>query len=295
MTEIAPYRPFHVRVAATTRLSPSFLRVTFTGDDVQAFGDHGYDQRIKVMFPLPEHGLADLSDGGDWYQRWRELPQERRNPIRTYTAREVRRGRGEFDVDFVLHGDGGPASAWAQRAAAGDSVVIVGPDGRYEGPPSGLHWCPGAATRLLLAGDETAVPAVCAIAERLPAGAVGRILLEVPEPEDALGLHLPPGVRVDWLPRDGRPHGELLEPAVIQALADLGVSGGEGSPVEDVDVDTDILWETPEDTTGEFYAWLAGEAGVVKRLRRHLVQEAGVPRAQVAFMGYWRHGRAEPQ
>jgi NADPH-dependent ferric siderophore reductase len=41
------------------------------------------------------------------------------------------------------------------------------------------------------------------------------------------------------------------------------------------------------------YAWLAGEAGVIRALRRHLVSERGIDRRTVAFMGYWRIGRAE--
>ena len=42
-----------------------------------------------------------------------------------------------------------------------------------------------------------------------------------------------------------------------------------------------------------FYAWIAGEAGVVKEMRRYLVRDVGIDRKQVAFMGYWRQGKAE--
>ena len=63
-----------------------------------------------------------------------------------------------------------------------------------------------------------------------------------------------------------------------------------------MDVDAGILWEVPADeavgrATSGPYAWLAGEAGMVKSLRRHLVQEAGLDRGSVAFMGYWRQGK----
>jgi NADPH-dependent ferric siderophore reductase len=64
-----------------------------------------------------------------------------------------------------------------------------------------------------------------------------------------------------------------------------------GQELDDVDIETGILWEVPEETSSGVYAWLAGEAGVVKGLRRHLVSEVGVPRTAVAFMGYWREGR----
>jgi NADPH-dependent ferric siderophore reductase len=66
--------------------------------------------------------------------------------------------------------------------------------------------------------------------------------------------------------------------------------------VDDVDVDTELLWDSPLDPdTGDFYAWIAGEAAGVKALRRYLVSEVGIARSNVAFMGYWRAGRAEAQ
>ena len=71
---------------------------------------------------------------------------------------------------------------------------------------------------------------------------------------------------------------------------------GTDNKVDDVDVDTELLWDSPVDpTTGDFYAWIAGEAATVKALRRHLVSDLGVARSNVAFMGYWRRGRSEAQ
>ena len=299
--EIQPYATFHVEVARTQRLSPNFLRVTFAGDCLAHFADHGHDQRVKLVVPLPGRGLADFPDGPDWYARWRALPDERRNPLRTYTVRAVRAGLREVDIDFVLHGDGGPASRWASAAAPGSRVALVGPDARYTGPyPGGKEWAPPAdATRLLLAGDETAVPAIAAIAESLPGDVPATVLLEVPHPEDALGLRTHPDVKVTWLPRDGAAHGERLIPAVRETTAALARAAAPAADADlsDVDVDTDLLWEVPAPAAAAaydgLYAWLAGEAGVVKTLRRHLVSELGIDRRAVAFMGYWRLGRAE--
>ncbi|GIH93306.1 siderophore-interacting protein [Planobispora siamensis] len=299
--EISAYRPFDVRVLRVRRLSPSFVRITFTGDDLTLFADKGNDQRIKVVLPLPDGTFSPIGQGSDWYQRWRMLPEALRNPIRTYTVRAVRQPAGELDVDFVLHGDSSPASRWATYAAPGHRAVVIGPNAAFDGPTGGQEWAPPAGTtHMLLAGDETAVPAIAAIAEALPADAQATILLEVPEAGDALPLDLAPGVRVTWLPREGTGegarHGDLLVPAVREALRELAVSGGAPAALEDVDVDAEILWEVPEPVSrpGDgFYAWLAGEAGMVKLLRRLLVQEAGVDRRSVAFMGYWRVGRAE--
>ena len=85
-----PYTVFAARVREARRLSPSFLRVTFTGDDLDLFADLGNDQRIKLVLPLPGCGLTYLPSGPDWYPQWRQLDDARRNPIRTYTARQVR-------------------------------------------------------------------------------------------------------------------------------------------------------------------------------------------------------------
>ncbi|AVT30669.1 NADPH-dependent ferric siderophore reductase [Plantactinospora sp. BC1] len=298
---VAPWRLFPAEVVRLHRLSPSFLRVTFTGDDFDTFADPGYDQRIKLVFPVPEHGFRHLPQGTDWYQRWRALPTELRNPFRTYTTRAVRREAREVDVDIVLHPDGGPygahgpAARWAFDAAPGDRIVIMGPDHGYLGDHGGREFQPALASRtLLLVGDETAVPAIAAIVERLPAHSRGEVLLEVPEPADVLDLPAPPLVTVSWLPRSGAAHGSLLVPAV-RAAAERLLPTDRPAPrdASDEAVD-DELWEVPVGLSdGGHYAWLAGESGVIRTLRRYLVSERGLDRESVAFMGYWRLGKAD--
>ncbi|WBB68509.1 siderophore-interacting protein [Micromonospora sp. WMMD812] len=298
MTEtlpVAPWRLFTVEVRAVRRLSPSFVRVTFTGADLDRFADNGYDQRIKLALPLPGEHTVRMPDGPDWYTAWRALPDERRYPIRTYTVRAVRPHLAEVDIDLVLHGDSGPATRWARRARAGDEIVLVGPDAGYRGDHGGVEFRPPATAQLLLVGDETAVPAIAAILERLPRDARGRVLLEVPGADDVLPLVAPPGVTVTWLARDAGEHGSRLVEAVAAAAGELLVAPAPpvAQPVPDVDVDD--LWEVPEEVPATpLYAWLAGEAGVIRTLRRHLVGERGLDRRAVAFMGYWRIGRADP-
>ncbi|GAA0794339.1 siderophore-interacting protein [Spirilliplanes yamanashiensis] len=271
-TVLAPWRFFVVEVVAARRLGPSFLRVTFTGDELHDFADNGFDQRIKLAFPESPVAEAHLPSGTDWYRRWRELPEDHRSPIRTYTVRAVRPQERELDVDIVLHDgvdQGGPACRWARRARPGDRVAVLGPVAGYDGDHGGIGFRPPAdGGPLLLAGDETAAPAIGAILERLPSDARGLALLEVPYPEDVLEIGAPSGVVVRWLPRHGRAPGCELVPAVQRAAA------GPDAPA---------------------YTWLAGEAGVVTALRRHLVAERGFDRAAVTFMGYWRRGRADAQ
>ncbi|GAA1583861.1 siderophore-interacting protein [Leucobacter aridicollis] len=303
MTDRQPYDAFLTRVLRITQLTPHFTRITFGGDDLQHFGIDGLDQRIKLLLPradgtFPELGLFDGPSPAmlDWYRRWRELPDEERNPIRTYTIRAVRPELAEIDVDFVLHGTEGPASAWAQAAAPGDELIIVGPDSRAASPAGGIEWNPGPARRVLLAGDETAAPAICAILESLPDDFSGEAFIEVPEAGDRLNISHPSGVTVTWLGRDGAPHGTFLEPAIAEwGARRLAGAVAQTDALEDAEAaDPDeVLWDVPEHVVGEDYAWLAGEAGVVTRMRRHLVRDLGIDRKAVAFMGYWRIGRAE--
>jgi len=300
----ARYRAFAVEVRRVRRLSPSFVRVTLAGDDLVHFHPAGDDLRIKLVLPLPGTGLGSFPRDDDWYGGWRMQPADARCPIRTYTARALRPEAGELDVDFVVHGDSGPATRWVNRAAVGDPLLVVGPDTRAvegDGPIAGVEFRPGDAHRLLLAGDETAVPAVCSILEGLPRTALGQAFLEVPTADDVLDVDAPAGVAVTWLPRDARPeapHGDALDRAV-RAWASEMVAGADAparddSEIAPVDPD-DILWDVPDPRAADrpLYAWIAGEASCVTGLRRHLVRERGVDRRDVAFMGYWRHGRAE--
>lgn len=317
LREVAPqpWRMFDVEVERVTRLCPSFVRITFTGEDLDLFADNGADQRIKFLLPAPCGGWEYLDrQSPDWFTSWRALPEERRNPLRTYTVRAVRPDLREVDVDIVLHGDTGPASRWANGARPGTPLVILGPNAAHPGSHGGREFAPPATSHaLLLAGDETAVPAIASICEALPSDAVGEVFLEVPHPEDRWTLAAPAGVRITWLAREEGEHGDRLVPAVQEAadrMLAMGVRataepaadpGAEpAGELEDVDVDHGILWEVPQDAAGRplaqdtvLYAWLAGEAGVIKTLRRYLVGTKGVDRKSVAFMGYWRRGRAE--
>jgi NADPH-dependent ferric siderophore reductase len=289
-----PYVPFPVRVRAVHPLGDSFVRVTVTGPDLDLFADNGDDQRIKLVFPLPGRPLPAFPPGADWYAAWRALPPAERNPMRTYTVRAVRPAARELDVDLVRHGDAGPASRWAGGAAEGDELLVVGPNAAHPGPTRAAAWNPPPGRPfLLLGGDETAVPAVAAILERLPADARGTAVLEVPAPGDVLDLAAPAGITVCWHARGSRPHGEALTAAVREVAGQLP-TGAAPAGLADTD---GILWDVPDQPApggAGCYAWLAGEATCIAALRRHLVLDRGLDRRAVAFMGYWKAGVAEP-
>lgn len=293
-----------VSVRSVERLSPSFARIELAGDDLADFGNDGptLDQRIKLLFPATPGVLPELT-AEDWYTEWLALPEDERPRMRTYTIRSIE-GEGiekRLYVDFVLHpGAHGPGSDWAGAAEPGDEILVAGP--KLGEPYGGIEWLPGDATRLLLVGDETAVPAIVSILESLPADATGSAFLEVPVADDVQEVSAPEGLQVSWLPREGAPVGGPSLAAVG------GLLGFEATPedVTSVEVEDPDLWETPDySSSGEEvagpangagngedgrYAWIAGESRMVTALRRHLVNELEMPRKQVAFMGYWREG-----
>ncbi len=310
MTQTATAEPTMIldqlEVTGVEQISPHFVRIEFGGAALADFGvdGHLYDQRIKLVFPPTSGRLPQVPSGYDEaFAAWYALPEAERGHMRTYTVRQVR-GEGidtRLVVDFVLHlaeGATGPAASWAAAARPGDRVVVLAP--RRGVAFGGIEFAPGDARQLLLVGDETAVPAISAILEQLPANAIGTAVLEVPADGDVLPVRHPSGVEVVWLPRGERQHGARLVDAVRDHFG--ASSAVESVPDEAIDPD---LWETPVySSSGEdvetpmavghdlagLYAWIAGESKVVTTLRRFLVQELEIDRHQVAFMGYWRHG-----
>lgn len=330
---------FEVQVTAVQRLSPNFRRITFGGYSLRRFGIHGstLDLRVKLMIParaadgsvlpLPEF----RPEQAGWYAEWLAMDPATRGSVRTYTVRQERLDAvyPELDIDFMLHfdadGNAGPAALWALHAVPGDTLTLIGPNNHAAHcvtaeTYSGIEWRPGLAQHVLLAGDETALPAISGILESLPSNMSGHAILEVPEAADFQDITTAADIKVTWLARSAgtgspRPHGELLQEAVRAAVPMPGWVGikspdqAAGPEPEDVNVDQDILWETPARMDAAaigasrnpdkpagvmpFYAWIAGEAGVVKEMRRYLVRDVGIDRKQVAFMGYWRQGKAE--
>ncbi len=247
-------------VAGVRRLTPHMSRVTFSGATLE---DQAPDQYLKVFFPRPRQSEPVLPaplDGGEvysWYKTYLAMPDDVRPPMRTYTVRALRPSVREVDIDFVLHGDEGPASAWASQASEGDKVALLGPHGLYD-VPEGTTW-------QLLVGDETAIPAIGAIVEALPAGTRAVVYVEIGDREDRQVFDTHGTVELHWIVRGSAPVGE----AVLDAVRKADLPGG-----------------TP-------YAWISGEANMVKLARRHLVRERGVDKRAICFTGYWRQGLSE--
>ncbi|MCH8613998.1 siderophore-interacting protein [Arsenicicoccus dermatophilus] len=296
---IAPYRLHDVEVSAVREVSPHLRRVTVTGALLDRVAPRTLDRRIKLVLPRRAgDDLRDLPRGCDWWAGWRAMTDP--PPVRTYTVRQVRPQRREVDVEMVLHDGAGPAGSWAATAAPGDRLAVALPQAHHpDAHDVGIAWRPGTATEILLAGDETALPAIANIVAELPESTTGQVYVEVPTSADRPGLRAPAGVTVHEVARDGRPHGTAL----LTAVRDTGQPAPPPQPGPrrrsrlDPPVPPgpdELLWEEPEPGPGSHYAWLAGESSVVRELRTHLLGERGWPRQRVAFMGYWRRGRVHP-
>ena len=240
-------------VSAVRAVVPSIVRVTLSGDELAGFTALGPADHVKLFFPDPATGELTVPDiGAEGMQR----PATGMIISRDYTPLRVQAagdGSTTLELDFVLHGDEGPASAWAARAAVGSELGVAG--------PRGSRLAPADLGRLLVIADETALPATRRWLELVPAAVPVTALFDVAD-DSVTGYFEGGDERVDaeWLLRDEGP-GQLDE-----ALRSLG-------PVD----------------AGTF-VFMAGEATTLAPLRRYLRRELGLPAEQVSASGYWKRG-----
>ena len=228
------------------------VQVTLHGAELAGLAVEDPAASVRVLLPEPGSDRLVLpswtgneflrSDGG-------------RPPIRTLTPRRVDPEVLELDVAVVVHG-AGAASRWARTAAAGGPAAVSGPGRGYAVPPD--------AGAFLLAGDETALPAIGQLLEALPGPVEVEVHLEIAAADARMALAERAGVTVSWHElAPGEPPGTALVDAVS------------GAPVDD-----------------GTHVWVAGEAAAVQRIRRMLFEERGIPRRRATVRGYWKHGRS---
>ena len=237
-TSARPPRPsLDLEVIEVDHLSDYLVRVRLGGAGVAQFEDRPEtDKYVKLKFTTPEP---------DAYQ-----------VTRTYTVRRVNTESQTIDVDFVVHGDEGLAGPWAAHASPGDTISLMGPGGGYSPNPD--------AAWFLFLGDLSAVPAIAAALEALPADAVGAAYIEVESDKAILELEAPRGIDVHW----------IVDPAhEVERLA---------SAVRD------LSWRD-----GHVDVFAHGERESMKVLRKALFDERGLERTQVSLSGYWARGRTE--
>ncbi|ASO20816.1 NADPH-dependent ferric siderophore reductase [Actinoalloteichus hoggarensis] len=269
-TVVRPFSLFYITATAVHALTPNMVRVTFGGPDLTGFTSGGLDQRVKLFFPLPGQEVPALPPPDDWYQAYQDMTDDVRPVMRTYTIRTHRPDVSEIDIDFAVHGDVGPASRWALRARPGDVLGLLGPDVRHPPTGSGVEYDPGPSDWQLLVGDDTALPAIGAIIETLPPDTRVRAFVEIATADDVQEFDTRAEVEITWIARAGH-----------------GRDGGAASPLVEAVRRAELPAGTP-------YAWTAGESGMIRELRRHLLSDLGWERRRGYFGGYWRADTTDP-
>jgi NADPH-dependent ferric siderophore reductase len=236
----------HVTVVRRQARTPHLVRLTLGGPELQGL-DPGLPA-ASVRLLLPRHDQLELPT---WNGNEFRHADGGRPALRTLTPLGLDTVANELEVEVVLHGDG-PLSTWAASAVPGDEVAVSGTGRGYT--------VDAAARAFVLAGDESALPAISTLLPALPVAATLTLLVEVTHPDARLELP----ADVTWLDLpEGAPPGQALVAAV--AAADIPATAR---------------------------VWAAGEAAAMHRIRKHLFDDRGLPRTQCTVRGYWKHGRA---
>ncbi|MBK5231398.1 MAG: siderophore-interacting protein [Thermoleophilia bacterium] len=248
--------PILTEVVETRDLTPHLIRVVVTGDDLRGFPAGEFaDHYVKLQFPPPGADYEAPFDPGEIKS---SRPKESWFRQRTFTVRDWDPEANHLTIDFVHHGDTGLAGPWAANARPGDLLQMVGPGGDYApSPEAGWH---------LLAGDEAVIPAIAVALGRIPEGVPVHVFLEVDDEGGEVPLASPGDLRLSWLHRGEGSRESSRIPAAIAGL------------------------EFPD---GEVHAFVHGEAGMVREVRKHLVLERDVPRQSLSATGYWKYSRTE--
>lgn len=249
-----PLRFRRITVLRRESLTPSLLRLTFGGDDLEGFFSPGFDDHAKLIFPDPETGVLPTPVIGEDGISW---PDGKRPLARDYTPRRFDAAAHTLDIDFALH-EHGVATTWARNAQPGDTIGVAGPRGSFIVPTS-FDWH-------LLVGDETAIPAISRRLEELPAGAKVVAVIEVDAPEHKLALPTAASAEIHWAFRQGTPAEQ--SDALLRTLASITF---------------------PE---GDYYAWVASESAVAKAVRQYLLDQRNAQANWVRASGYWKPGKA---
>lgn len=263
-----PGRPVHTfEVVRTEQVTSHMIRVVLGGSGFDTFTPSEFtDSYVKLVFVADDVDVVRLPQPLT-LDSFAELPAAKQPLVRTITVRRADLVAREIAVDIAVHGDHGAAGPWAASAMPGQPMYLMGPSGAYAPDP--------AADWHLMAGDETALPAISVALEALPANAIGQVFIEVAEPEDEVPLAAPEGVQINWILRGGR--------------ADLVGEdrAGDHSPL--VEAVKTAHW-----LPGQVHAFVHGEAqAVMHNLRPYIRKERAVDAKWASISGYWRRGRTE--
>lgn len=245
----------HGRAESIAWPTPTLARVVLNGDGLADYAPVPYtDSYVNVAIPPARASYAAPFD----LDALRSLPGEQRPFRRRITVRRWDPASRRLTLEFVTHGDSGAAGPWAARAREGDALVFTGPAGAYR-PDTAADWH-------LMVGDESALPAIAASLETVPSGTPVVVRLICDGPAHELALETPGRLDLAWLHRTGNPGDADLLADAVAALAF---------------------------PAGRVHAFVHGEAGETRAVRRHLLADRGLDAEQLSCSPYWRRGMTD--
>ncbi|SEB54217.1 NADPH-dependent ferric siderophore reductase, contains FAD-binding and SIP domains [Paramicrobacterium humi] len=242
-------------VQSVTPLNDSMVRVTVADESLLGFDAPGPTDHVKLFFPDPETGrLTTPEVTAEGLKRPTDGVILSRDFTPLVYREENASGLPELDIDFVRHGDDGPATAFASSVKPGDLLGVAG--------PRGSKLAPEGISRVVLIADETALPAFTRWLDLLPTGVkvTAIVLVNDEDAETYLTDEHRSRTNIEMLYREDGP-GQLLE--AVRSLGPL-------------DADT--------------YVWAAGEASELVPVRRYLRRDLGLGKEQAEVEGYWKRG-----
>ncbi len=259
--EVFPICIREVEVLRVEDVTPGMRRVIVGGsamdshvrDGVRlpAVCTNGFDDDVKLLPVDPQTGALPFDTPRNTDTGAVDWPAGSFQYSRTYTVRSYDADTREMAIDFAEH-EGGLASDWAYRVRPGETILMAGPK-HSASLPREAEW-------MLVAGDQTALPAIARCLEMLPADMPATVVIEVAEPSHRQELKSEAPVEITWLFRSE--------------------NGGKSRLVETVQA---ARWRP-----GQPYLWVAGEALTIKPLRRWAKQDRAIPKQFVEITGYWR-------
>ncbi|HEV2528425.1 MAG TPA: siderophore-interacting protein [Thermomicrobiales bacterium] len=232
------------------RLTPNMVRVRFTGEELEGFASADAADHVKVFFPPPGATSISMPVAGPKGPAW--LEEGGRPAARDYTPRHFDPATNTLTIDFFVHGRG-PGSTWADNARPGDVLGIGGPRGSVV-LEDAFDW-------YLLIGDETALPTIGRRLEELPAGTRTVVVVVLADDADRQDFTTPTNMDLHWVRA-----GEDPATAILDALRGIQVPNGEG------------------------YAWVSGEATMLRDVRRYLLADGGFDHSRLDVNGHWKRG-----
>lgn len=238
-------------------ITPHYIRVYLTGEDIDQFKHTTVGDNNKILIPPPGVKEIHFPLFDEETRKWAHPPKELAPTVRTYTHRGIHLERNELIIDFVNHGETGPASAWALNAVPSDKLGVLMRTAPTELYPS-VDW-------YLLVGDATAIPVLSAILETLSPHARGTCIIEVPTKEDEQKIRTSANINFIWLHNTDPQHGSALAKAVKETAI-------------------------PEGTK---FGFVAAEFSSVKSIRHFLRREKNWMQQELYAYSYWKAGAAE--